>query len=228
MKAYKGFNKDMTCRGFQFEEGKTYEEPTADLCNRGFHACEAPLDVFRYYPPASSVYHEVELDGVSDQRENNDSKVCGKVIKIGARLDIAGLAKAQFEYVKAHCTNENSGGYGSVVSGGDRSAVSGGDRSAVSGGYGSAVSGGNESAVSGGYGSAVTSRGSSSVGENGAALARGNNVKVRGGLGAILVAAEENNDDFNIKSWCASVVDGATLKPDVWYRCVDGKFVEVE
>ena len=56
MKAYKGFNKDMTCRGFQFEEGKTYEEENAELCNKGFHACLAPIDVLKYYAPASSVY----------------------------------------------------------------------------------------------------------------------------------------------------------------------------
>ena len=275
MKAYKGFNKDMTCRGFQFEEGKTYEEESAELCNKGFHACLAPIDVLKYYAPATAVYHEVELDGVSDKR-SDDSKVCGKIIKIGAKLDIAGLAKAQFEYVKGNCTNKKSGGYSSAVSGGDSSAVSGGDRSAVSGGYSSAVSGGDRSAVSGGDGSAVSggdgsavsggyssavsggyssavsggdrsavsggdrsavsggdssaavSRGSSSVGKEGAAMARGNGVKVKGGMGAVLVAVEENECDCGIKSWCAGVVDGVDLLPDVWYRCADGKFEEVK
>ena len=77
MKAYKGFNKDMTCRGFKFEEGKEYHEDSAVLCDCGFHACEAPLDCFGYYSPAESVYHEVELDEVSDERES-DSKICGK------------------------------------------------------------------------------------------------------------------------------------------------------
>ena len=62
MKAYKGFNKDMTCRGFQFKEGETYIEDKAELCRNGFHACERPLDIFAYYSPAESVYHEVELD----------------------------------------------------------------------------------------------------------------------------------------------------------------------
>lgn len=55
MKAYKGFNKDMTCRGFQYEVGKTYETDEADLCNSGFHACKNPLDCFKYYSPAKSI-----------------------------------------------------------------------------------------------------------------------------------------------------------------------------
>lgn len=62
MKAYKGFNRDMTCRDFQFEEGKTYEEENAKLCDSGFHACVDPLDCFNYYYPGQSVYREVELD----------------------------------------------------------------------------------------------------------------------------------------------------------------------
>lgn len=59
MKAYKGFNKDMTCRGFQFEEGKSYEEKEVKLCSKGFHACENPIDCLNYYRPSNSVYHEV-------------------------------------------------------------------------------------------------------------------------------------------------------------------------
>lgn len=58
MIAYKGFNKDMTCRGFQFKEGEAYEEKYAELCESGFHACENPLDCLKYYTPNNSVYHE--------------------------------------------------------------------------------------------------------------------------------------------------------------------------
>ena len=104
MKVYKGFDKNMTCRGFQYEEGQTYELPEgekAKLCESGFHACEAPLDCFGYYKPSESVYHEVELDGVTDE-QSNDSKRVGSKIKIGARLDIAKLCRLQFEYVKEH------------------------------------------------------------------------------------------------------------------------------
>ena len=60
IKSYKGFNEDMTCRGKQYEEGKEYEEQNAEACECGMHACEYPLDCFGYYPPGSSVYHEVE------------------------------------------------------------------------------------------------------------------------------------------------------------------------
>ena len=102
MKAYKGFNADMTCRGFQYEEGETYHEDIANLCYQGFHACKRPLDVLAYYPPNSSVYHEVELDEVSDEREH-DSKVCAKIIRVGARMDIASLVKASIECTASKC-----------------------------------------------------------------------------------------------------------------------------
>ena len=98
MKAYKGFNKDMTCRGFRFEEGKTYEEKEARLCHSGFHACEYPLDVFGYYNPAGSVFHEVELEDVDPKRES-DSKVSAKKITIGARLSIARMVELSVQYI---------------------------------------------------------------------------------------------------------------------------------
>lgn len=99
MKAYKGFNKDMTCRGFQYEEGKEYQEDNAKLCECGFHACKNPIDCLAYYAPRRSVYHEVELDDLSDE-VSKDSKICGKRIKIGARLSFVELVKRAVEYVK--------------------------------------------------------------------------------------------------------------------------------
>ena len=64
MRAFKGFNKDLTCRGYQYEEGKEFHTERAECCDTGFHACEYPLDCFGYYDPAHSVFHEVELSGV--------------------------------------------------------------------------------------------------------------------------------------------------------------------
>lgn len=196
VKAYKGFNMDMTCKGFQYpESGEVHVSDEADLCSSGVHACLAPIDCLQYYPPASSVYREVWLSGISN-RKSEDTKICGTDVRIGARLDIAGIVKAQIEYVKAHVKNENNAEKGKPATAG--------------------------------YRGAATSRGKTSVGKNGAALARGNDVLVRGGMGAILVAVEENRNDYDIKSWCAGVVDGETLQPDTWYLCQNGKFVEAD
>lgn len=99
MKMYKGFDKDLKCRDFQYEIGKTYEEPTAELCEKGFHACEYPLDVFGYYAPCGmSRYCEVDLDDVSNKKSNEDSKRCGKKIAVKAEIGIAWLVKAAVEY----------------------------------------------------------------------------------------------------------------------------------
>jgi hypothetical protein len=84
MKAYKGFNKDLKCRDFQYEVGKTYEEPEAKLCNKGFHACEYPLAVFGYYNPANSRYGVVDVEGDIGEREE-DTKLCGTKITVKGR-----------------------------------------------------------------------------------------------------------------------------------------------
>ena len=221
MKAYKGFNPDMTCRGFQYEEGKEYKTDKADLCNEGFHACERPLDVLQFYPFIKdgklSKFHEVELEEVSDQRDNDDTKVVAKQIKIGAELNLFGLVKAQFEYVKAHTTMEHT----------DPSAASAGENGAASAGENGAASAGENGAASAGENGAATSRGRSSVGENGIACARGNGCKVKGGMGAVLVIAEEYKDNCDVKSWKAFVIDGEKYKPDTWYTLKGGKIVEV-
>lgn len=77
IKTYKGFSEDMTCRWFQYEEGKEYEESRADACNCGFHACEYPLDCLGYYDPAHSVYHEVEQSGELSRKDDGDSSATG-------------------------------------------------------------------------------------------------------------------------------------------------------
>ena len=97
---YKGFDKNLKCHGFQYEIGKKYEmdEPIA-VCKNGFHACEAPLDVFNYYPPATSRFCEVEQSG-EISKDGFDSKVASSKIKIGAEIGIPGLVSAQIEWVK--------------------------------------------------------------------------------------------------------------------------------
>ena len=227
MKAYKGFNKDMTCRGFQYEEGKTYKTDKAELCSKGFHACENPLDCFNYYAPGKSVYHEVEIDD-NGQRQKDNTKVVGKKIKIGAQLSMPMICKLHFEYVTSKCVPAKS----NVAC--DKQAASAGNHSSASAGdYGIASAGNCGSASAGNYGSAsagdcgsAVSRGSVSVGENGIALVRGINVMAKGGIGSILVLCEEDN--YNIKDYKVIVIDGKNYKEDTYYTIKDGDIVEVK
>ena len=225
MKAYKGFDKDLKCRGYQYEIGKTYEEPKAELCKSGFHACKVPLDVLEYYSPANSRYCEVDLVGVSDE-QSDDSKVAGSKIKIGAEIGIPGLVKAHVEWVKSNITNEHNGGKAATA--GDCGAATAGYYGAATAGYYGVATAGNRGAATAGYYGAATSRGRSEVGRNGIACVRGNDIKVKGGIGAILVIGIENLDNHNIKEWKAVVVDGEAIKADTWYTLVGGEMVEIE
>ena len=108
MKSYKGFDKDLQCRGFQYEIGGEYEEEKAEACECGFHACEMPLNVLAYYAPGlGSRYCEVEQSGTLS-RHGSDSKVASSKIKIGAEIGIAGLVKAQIEWVKSQIDFDNA------------------------------------------------------------------------------------------------------------------------
>lgn len=98
---------------------------------------------------------------------------------------------------------------------------------AITGNYGVATAG-RLGAVTSGYHGTATSRGSVTVGAKGVGTVRGNNVKIRGGLGALLVAAEENQDSYDIDTWATAVVDGENIKPDTWYCVKNGKFVEAQ
>ena len=255
MKAYKGFNADMTCRGFQYKEGETYHEDIADLCHKGFHACEYPLDVLAYYPPNSSVYHEVELEEVSDERED-DSKVCAKTIRVGARMDIASLVKASVEYTMFKCDGSRSkhttGDWSVVSATGDYSAASAtgdwsvasatgfqsvasatGDWSVASatGCRGAASATGDWSVASAtgfqGVASATGCRGAASANNPTAiAVAWGPFGRAKGVLGAHIVCAEWRNGKL-VEAKMA-VVDGDKIKADTYYMLQNGEFAEVE
>jgi len=315
MKAFKGFNKDLTCRGFQYKVGETYEEEKAELCHTGFHACESPVACLQHYDPATSVYHEVELEEVSNEKDT-DTKRVGKKITIGAEIGIHEICRLTFEYVKEHCTNENNaeagkpatageygaatageygaatagyagaataGEYGAATAGyagaatagnrgaatagyagaataGNRGAATAGNRGAATAGeygaatagyagaatageYGAATAGEYGAATAGEYGAATagyagaatagnrgaaTSRGKSATGKQGLSVARGNNVRVKGGLGAVLVIAEENEKDYSVKEFATAIVDGKDIKADTWYKLENGKLVEVD
>ena len=235
LKTYKAFDKDLSCRGFKYEVGKEYEE-TGDIkaCEKGFHACPYPLDVFGYYAPAGSRFCEVEQSGKIDGSESD--KVCSSKIRIGAELDIRGLVKAAVSFVKERCTNECNAEPGKPATAGDRGAATAGysgaatagDRgAATAGNYGAATAGDRGAATAGNYG-AATARGKASTGSNGLSVARGNNVRVKGGIGSILVIAEEKEDTHDIVDWKAVLVDGEVVKADTWYRLENGELVEVD
>ena len=146
MKCYKGFDKDLRCKDFQYEIGKEYETERAEICEEGFHACEFPLDVLRYYNPADSRFCEVELD--ANEQTHNDSKRVGKKIKIGAEIGLSGLVKAGVKFIleKADFENAkatNTGNRSAATNTGDCSAatVEGKESIAIVTGNGSKASG---------------------------------------------------------------------------------------
>ena len=233
IRSFKGFEKDMTCRGKQYEEGKDYEEKSACACVSGMHACEYPLDCFSYYPPGQSVYHEVTQSGDID-RSGDDTKVASTRMHIGARLSISGLVEAAIEYTKSRTTTEytdperaTAGDRGAATAGYCGAATAGNCGAATAGDCGAATAGNCGAATAGDRG-AATSRGRSASGENGLSVARGNDVRVNGGIGAVLVIVEEKRDSYDIDSWASAVVDGEKIKADTWYKLEGGKLVEVE
>ena len=202
MKACKGFDKNLRCRGFQYEVGGEYTEETAELCNRGPHACENPLDTLRYYRPGDSRYCEVEIED-NGQRSRYDSKVCGKHIKIGAEIGLKGVINAGVRFVFDKCesaTEKNASG------------VSG--NAAASGVSGTA-------AVTGLYGKA------SAIGNQCVAVAWGQDSLARGSVGNWLVVSERD-DDGNIIDAKIVRVDGEAVKENTWYTLQNGEILEVE
>ena len=213
IKAYKGFNKNLQCQPdddkppFQYEVGKEYEESEAKLCSCGFHACEFPLDVFGYYPPADSRYCEVELDATEEKEK--DSKRTGKKIKIGSEIGLDGIIKAGVKFIleKAESCEKGTGNQSAATNTGYQSAATNtGDRSA---------------ATNTGYQSAATVFGEESV-----ACSLGEYGKAKGAKGCWLVLAEwENGHRKDVRCF---YVDGESVKANVFYKMKEGALVEVD
>ena len=198
MRVYKGTDKDMRCKGLQYEIGKAVTvDGDVKLCERGLHACEMPLDVLNYYPPATSRYFESELEGVTDEKQG-DTKRVGNRLTLKAELSIAGLVKAQIEYVKERATPENtekSTGYqGAASATGDRGAASATGQACV------ALSAGIGGKVMGSLGNAIV------------CVERG----------------DWDGNTYPIKAILSAVVDGGIIKPDVWYTVKNGKWVKAK
>ena len=237
MKCYKGFDKDLKCRGFQYEIGKSYETENADICHCGFHACENPFDVFGYYDPTSR-FCEVDLD--ANDQTHDDSKRVGKKIRIEAEIGLSGLIKAGVKFILNKVDFENAAatntGYQSAATNtGDRSAATNtGNRSAATNtGYQSAATntGDRSAATNTGDRSAATNTGNRSAaevsGSESIAFVSGYQSKAKGALGCWIVLTERD-DNMNILSVKAFCVDGKNVKPDVFYMLENGELKEVD
>ena len=201
IKGFKGFNPDMTCRDFKYEEGKDYEEPgNISACSNGFHFCLHPLDVFGYYPPANiemNKFHEVEGSGEMDV-DTDDTKVACSKIHIGAELSIKSIVDAAIRFTFDRCKWVKD----KIATGYRGAASATGDRGAAS-----------------------------ATGKDSIALAAGKDCRAKGALGCWLVLAERgdwNGSTYPIISVKTFKVDGVAVKAGTWYMLVGGKLMEVE
>ena len=235
IKSYKGFNRDLTCRGKQYEVGKEYEEDRAQSCECGMHACEYPLDCFSYYDPAHSVYYEVEQSGDLSRR-GDDSKVASTKMKIGAEINIAGMVKASINYIRERIKEEKGSDddYGASSATGNcgaSSATGNKGASSATGDYGASSATGNCGASSAtGYKGASSAKDPESI-----AIAWGYKGRVSGVKGSFLVLADwEGNESeywkpytWKLKGAKMVRVDGEHIKENTWYTMRNGKIVEV-
>jgi hypothetical protein len=232
LKVFKGTDKDMKCRGMQYEIGKTEVSDDAIRCgNKGFHSCEIPFDVLRYYPAKDgNRFFVAKASGEIDREDGTDSKLASSEIALKTEINFAGLVKAQIEYTRkkaksgiagGDCSNL-AGGAQSNLAGGDWSNLAGGNRSNLAGGYGSNLAGGNRSNLAGGAQSNLAGGDSSLiVGRNAG--------KAKGGLHSVIVlTAWDWNENKEYIPVCvkAEIVDGEKIKPDTWYTLKDGEFAE--
>ena len=221
--AYKGFDKDLKCRGFQYEVGKTYETDKAILCEAGFHACEAPLNVWDYYPPTDgNRFCKVDMSEVSPQRDS-DTKRVSKKITVGAEIGIPGLVKAHVEWVKEQTKDcdELSGDAAKIGSSGYAAQIgSSGDAAKIgsSGRYAQIGSSGDDAIVICDADHATVA----CVGKRG---------RIKAPIGTWITLAEYGEWDGNgypcicVKS---AQIDGENLKADTFYSLKNGEFVEVD
>ena len=224
IKAHKGFNNDMTCRDFQFEVGREYEQKgKIEACNNGFHACENPMDVFGYYPPNNSRYCEVEQIGSIDRGQD---KIASSKIRIQCEIGLGGIIQAGVKFIldKVNWKNDsttNTGDYSAATNTGDRSAATNtGNRSAATntGNYSAATNTGDRSAAK-------------VEGKESIAIVTGIDSRACGALGCWIVLTERgdwNGETYPIKEVKAVRVDGKTIKPNTWYKLKDGNIIETE
>ena len=210
MKVYKGTDKNMQCRGKQYVLGKKEVDDGAIRCgDKGYHSCEAPFDVLRYYPNINgNRFFEAEAGGEIDKAENDDTKLASSELTLKNEINFAELVKAQIEYTRKKAKEGTAGGNDSNLIGGYRSNLIGGSWSNLIGGDESNLIGGDLSLI---------------IGRN--------ECSAKGGIHSVIVLMECKYDDkanyvpIAVK---AEIVDGVRIKADTWYKLKDGEFVEVD
>lgn len=226
MKVYKGTDKNMQCRGKQYVLGKKEVADGAIRCgNKGFHSCEAPFDVLRYYPNINgNRFFEAEAGGKIDKAENDDTKLASSELTLKSEINFAGLVKAQIEYTRK---KSNAG-----TADGDWSNLVGGDGSKLLGGYESNLVGGDWSNLLGGYKSnLVCGNESNLAGGNSSLIIGRNGCNVKGGLHSVIVLTEwkyDDNGNYVPIAVKAEIVDGVRIKADTWYKLKNGELVEAD
>ncbi|ECV8661467.1 hypothetical protein LWP51_001746 [Salmonella enterica subsp. enterica serovar Newport] len=212
---FKGFNKDLQCRDFQFEIGKTFHhDGKVEACCSGFHACECPFDVFSYYPPAESRYAETISFGVIDREEIGDTKIASASITIKAELTLPQFIQRGIEWIwsKIDKSLEQQ-----IMTGNQSAATNTGNWSAATN------TGDWSAATNTGDWSAAEVSGSQSV-----AASLGIEGKARASEGGAIVLCyrDEDGELIHIR---ASKVGENGIMPDTWYQLdEDGEFVECE
>ena len=240
IKSYKGFDKNMQCRGFQYEAGKEYEmDGEIKCCNRGFHACKYPLEVWDYYDMLNSRFAEVEQSGEIDTEENS-TKVCSSRIKIKAELKLADIINIGVEWLKDITSPSKVKADGVLSDNGDRKKQIGssGDYAQIgsSGDYAKIGSSGDSAKIgSSGDSAKIGSSGDyaqiDSTGEDSVIMCAGNSSIAKAKVGSWITLAEwEWSDKKNrYVPICVKTeyVDGENIKADTRYQLKNGKFVEV-
>ncbi|EBU2766349.1 hypothetical protein CVF15_02120 [Salmonella enterica] len=229
---FKGFNKELKCRDFQFEIGKTFHhEGKVEACGSGFHACECPFDVFGYYPPADSRYAETISFGVTDREEDGDTKIASASITIKAELTLPQFIQRGIDWIwsKIDKSLEQQ-----IMTGNRSAATNTGNQSAATntGDWSSATNTGNRSAATNtGNQSAATNTGDWSSaevsGSQSVAVSLGIEGKARASENGAIVLCyrDEDGELIHIRS---SKVGENGIKQDTWYQLdEDGEFVEV-
>ena len=231
IKSYKGFDKDLCCRGFQYEVGKEYEiEGEIKCCEKGFHACESPFEVFDHYDMLTSRFCEVEQSGKIDREDEDEStKVCSSKIKVKAELKLADLINIGVKWLK-EVTSPNKIKDADTSSGISAKIGSSGDYAKIGSSGDSAQIG--SSGISAQIGSSGDLAQIGSSGEDSVIMCAGHGSVVKAKVGSWITLAEweYNKDKGRRVPTCVKTefVDGERIKGDIWYKLEDGEFKEVE